>query len=881
MFHFSQWAASDTNIAARSEIRSTPYVGSSIDYLVDGKLADPADNSLVMTAPLPVRVGSIMPVQYEFRFARKLPITRIRFYQHTCEGRQAATGYAIELDTSGDGRFDTVAFTEDKGRAGTWIEHRWPMPIDAFGLRFRTTAFATPSEGPNYGGAAIGEFEIYADVPPAPNKSKATLTSADLTEIPKMRKRLSATTVKPWRKQFQRGLVGSMWQFWSAGSDYSERANAANLALLKRMRVNRYWLNAGVFVENNPSLPYLTLPRNVEYRYFVDRQMEYRRKSGSKSIKILPFPSEVVAGYKENVLAQFVTQMHKSNIGVIVNEFPLPYGLAGWDFPRVADSKEYPCILSSTFVRDASTALYREFMRAGVDGIALGGDEFFFHSHDAKDEQSAPVCRASNGMVKAICKPTCRDLFEKETGIDYEAREKSFASAARWKTFEYRQLATLFAGYTNMMKSVNPNAIVTSLFRSGEENRPAYGVAYDVMGTSGAIDEMSSNPYWTGDSHLGHYFFANETKKLIGASRSRTAVVTLQPTPNFDPHGYKNPIMVYGPAFSALMHGVSGINFYEQDYLFKGDQNDAGPWIEKFFNFTAALEDRGLADYHAPKSVALIYSRASEDWWQLDHKRDPVKAASVILCQSAVMEVLFKNAIPFDLYYLDQPATLSAIRDYPLAVMPCPYSIATTTLPILRDAIARGVKIVSIENQGEVNEFGARYDVPLLDRESGIQHLPIDLIRTNYRELSQRIMPTLLSELGDRRPLTFDAGDADVECSVRVNDAAHLIFCLNWEQHPVSVELGLRLAPGRYSLISISFETTAEMSLKDKPKLTASDLKRFRITLAPNEAKTLSVGPIMEKQARNGSQHTTHKSGVNQFPKTDARATRGLEFARR
>jgi hypothetical protein len=843
-FHFMHVATADTNITTQSEIRSTPYVGSSIDFLVDGKLADPSDNSLVLAAPLPVRIGSVMPVQYEFRFARKMPITRIRFYQHAREGRQAATGYAIELDTNGVGRFDKVAVVENKGRADAWMEHRLPAPINAFGLRFRTTAFTTLSEGPNYGGAAIGEFEIYADVAPAPNKSKARLRSANVIEIPGTRKPLSATTVKPWRKQFQRGLVGSMWQFWSAGSGYSERANAANLALLKRMRVNRYWLNAGVFVENNPSLPYLTLPRNAEYRYFVDRQMEHRRKSGSNDIKILPFPSEVVAGYKENVLAQFVAQMHKNNIGVIVNEFPLPFGLGGWDFPRVANAKEYPCILSSAFVRDASTTLYREFMNAGADGLALGGDEFFFHSHDAANEQAASICVASNGMTKAICKPTCRDLYERQTGIAYDALENSLSFTARWKTFEYRQLATLFAGYATMMKSINSNAIVTSLFRSGEENRPAYGVAYDVMGTSGLVDEMSSNPYWTGDSHLGHYFFANETKKLIGASRSRTALVTLQPTPNFDRRGYKNPIMVYGPAFSALMHGVSGINFYEQDYLFKGDRNDAGPWIEKFFNFTAALEDRGLAEFQVPKSVALLYSRASEDWWQLSHKQDPVKAASVILCQNAVMEVLFKNAIPFDLYYLDQPATLSGIRDYALAIMPCPYSMATTALPVIREAIAQGVKIISLGNRGEVNEFGVRYDVPLLDQINGIRHLPIGLTGTNYRALSQRILPTLLSELGDRRPLKFDAGDADVECSVRVKGTSRWIFCLNWEQHPVGVELGLRLGQGDYRLSTIDLETSGEALLKGKSNLAASDLARFHIMLAPSEAKIFMVEPV-------------------------------------
>jgi hypothetical protein len=836
----------DVNIAPFSDIRSTPYVGSSIGYLVDGKLADAEDSSLATAAPLPIRIGQIMPVQYEFRFPNKVPITSIRLYQYARDGRRAASAYEIALDTTGEGRYDKVIVIENNAAADRWLEHRLATPISTLGLRFRTTAYASPTEGPNYGGAAIGEFEIYANVPISSRKPKEKLKPSDVTEIPGTRKRFATKSTKLWRDQFKRGLVGSMWQFWTAGEEYSARKNAANIALLKKLNINRYWLNAGVFVDNNPDLPNLTLPQNPEYRYFVDRQIAYRTKAGTQQMKILPFPSEVVAGYKDNVLKQFVTQIHANNIGVIVNEFPLPYGLGGWDFPRVSNTKEYPCILSSSFVRDASMTLYREFMNSGVDGLALGGDEFFLHGHDGSDEQSAPVCQAANGMIKAICKPTCRDLFEKQTGLKLreDAKPTSSKIETRWKNFEYQQLATLFAGYAKMMKSVNPDVVVTSLFRSGEENRPAYGIAYDIMGANGMVDEMSANPYWAGDSYLGHYFFANETKKLIGASLSRTAVITLQPTPDFDRRGYKNPLMVYGPAFSALMHGVSGINYYEQDYLFKGDKNDPGPWIEKFFNLTATLEDRGLAEYRAPKTVALLYSRASEDWWQLSHKQDPVGAASIILCQNAVMELLFKNAIPFDLYYLDQPKALGAIRDYALAILPCPYSMPNASLAPIQRAITKGVKMISLGHRGEVDEMDERYETPLLEPLSGIRHLSIDLTRTNYREFSQLLLPQLLGELGERRPLVFDADGADVECSVRSKDSAHWIFCLNWETQPVGVTLGLRLSPGNYGFSTVTMETTSIASLKGKSRLTENDFASFRIVLGPGEAQIIAVQPV-------------------------------------
>ena len=113
----------------------------------------------------------------------------------------------------------------------------------------------------------------------------------------------------------------------------------------------------------------------------------------------------------------------------------LPYGLQGWDFPRVADPKVYPSVLSSSFVRDASTTLYKEFMDAGVDGIALGGDEFFLYGATAAGEDASPVCRDRAGLPRDICKPTSKELFVQRFGGDPAADGRFSASAAQWKIF--------------------------------------------------------------------------------------------------------------------------------------------------------------------------------------------------------------------------------------------------------------------------------------------------------------------------------------------------------------------------------------------------------------------------------------------------------------
>src|SRR5436309_2704650 len=51
----------DINIAQYSRVTSTPYVGAAIAYLTDGKIAAPNEGTLMLAAPLPIRIGQEMP----------------------------------------------------------------------------------------------------------------------------------------------------------------------------------------------------------------------------------------------------------------------------------------------------------------------------------------------------------------------------------------------------------------------------------------------------------------------------------------------------------------------------------------------------------------------------------------------------------------------------------------------------------------------------------------------------------------------------------------------------------------------------------------------------------------------------------------------------
>src|SRR6266567_8313885 len=116
-------AASEVNIAPYCKLRSTPYIGAAIAYLVDGKIASPADNTLMRAVPLPIRTGQQTPLQYEFTFPQRYRVTGVRLLQHATQGRRPAAGYTIDLDTKGDDHYDKTVVEERNARGGEWFEY--------------------------------------------------------------------------------------------------------------------------------------------------------------------------------------------------------------------------------------------------------------------------------------------------------------------------------------------------------------------------------------------------------------------------------------------------------------------------------------------------------------------------------------------------------------------------------------------------------------------------------------------------------------------------------------------------------------------------------------------------------------------------------------
>ena len=205
------------------------------------------------------------------------------------------------------------------------------------------------------------------------------------------------------------------------------------------------------------------------------------------------------------------------------------------------------------------------------------------------------------------------------------------------------------------------------------------------------------------------------------------------------------------------------------------------------------------------------------------------------------MEALLRNGMPFDLYYLDQPASLHGLGDYRVLVLPYPYSISNEAAGAIRQAAARGTRVVAIARSGEVDEFGDVRKVPSLRAVAGVEHITIDLARSRYHDLSRLLVQRVGHALGSAAPLHFDAANHDVECSVMEKDDDRLLFCLNWESQALDVDVGVNVPEGSYDVSIATMDRESPARIGSKSIVSASDLAGFRLALEAEEAAVIVV----------------------------------------
>lgn len=517
-----------------------------------------------------------------------------------------------------------------------------------------------------------------------------------------------------------------------------------------------------------------TLPEDPEIRRYLERGIKFLKEEGKESITVASWPSKVVPGTKENYLKKTIDAFHKFNIKVIVSVgFFIPFDILK-HYPRCGQSDWHllpstPCIISDDFIANFGSSLYKEIVENGADGIVLGGDEFGAEGHRLSSISPYDPC-----IKKFKNKYGYKTLpIDAEDTLRYR----------RWEIFEYEGIAKVFQKWTKSIKSINKDVIATCLLLSWPwiySDRMWSGLAYDIIGHISGMDYLTTD-----------YYRPLTTIKLISASSPKRKGGYTWAIGYFYPEylPFKDEIFIYGPLLAVLGQSgkeVAEISLYEHRHIIsskggkplKDDKKERGfNVVKKFFNLVKYLQKEGIDKSEVPKGVLLLYSRSSEDWWQLKNdysqsfsptimrnrfgpdwrkilfsktteeiNKKYLKQIEGYIYHQAIMDLLTSRGVPYDLYYMDQAKTLPSLEEYKVIIIPFGYSINKEAYKKIKKAVEKGSCLILFNFKGEVDEWGQPYKNPIFDeiiRMNNVYFYQIDINEKCEEEIAEEILPVI------------------------------------------------------------------------------------------------------------------------------------------
>ncbi|OGV35712.1 MAG: hypothetical protein A2020_04180 [Lentisphaerae bacterium GWF2_45_14] len=858
-----------TNIAPEAKLSSYPYAGYTLRRIIDGvKDHDegPTTEGNKSKVEFPIRTpGELtkLGATIEFEFKQPRTISGISIFQ---DKKQCVTAYKIAASTDGGKKYNIILAEEKNIEPKKHLEHFFP-PIIVNSVRF----IGLKGNGNVY--PALFEFEILSPTNAVIASEK--VTKEPINSIPFLKEgvKLKPDTrvEKKSIKRMDKGIYISIRDFWNlsfTNIPFEKNERFLNLIkYLKKMKMDQVIFYSDFYFDKSDlEKGIFKLPSQEPYKSYTERELNDISVGKRKYCGVL-WPSKIAISYtKGNIMKDFCEAMHKNGFKVIASFGPnrLPFSAKKGYFPMSQgdfheDNEKWPCIISDDYVKEGLAEIYREIIDSGADGVILGGDEFGCEGH-----------RLRNVSTKDSCHEKFKKRFGYESLPSDVVNEENFR---KWKIFEYEGIANLFKYWRDAVKEKNPDATVACLLIPWPfcfNNRMWSGLAYDIIGQTADMDYIATD-YYCPESTI---------KRLIGANKNRKAGFTLA-TGKFNPYGpFERAIRIFGPTLTVIGQGgkdVKAIDFFHLwniADLKKGKLLPGGEALAELMPLIERLEEKGIAESSPPKKIALLYSRASEDWWQLNHeyqqpaspyllekygKDHPMASykkieAAVLqeqvqgyIYQKALMEFLFHNAYPYDLFYLDDERTMSNLSEYSLIIMPFPYSVSRDALRQLEIAKAKGSKILIVARKGEVDQFGNPYKEPVLNsllNKEGVGFIDLNLNKcSGYEDVWSILKKETDLLLGKNRPVNFNNNrfDVDLMC-LEKNEEEKFLILINNEQKCVDIELGVLLSPSKlYKVESIDFTGERETSINGKSIFRSEELKYFKFNLAPEAIKILYI----------------------------------------
>jgi len=839
------------NVAPFATVTSNPYCGT-LQYLTDGevpavkgaKLTDKgpfledvevaSSGEIATFARFPIRATA--PSGFTFTFEAPVTVREVRFFQ---SGLLRAS-YKVQGDAEGDGRFESLLVHRVKIAAPkSWETARFE-PTRVRALRF--TILEAQKRLP-----AFGEFQIIGKADEI-RKAPAGAQKLSRSRLLRFGKpvRVSASKL-PREKRLRIGAVCSLWMWLNIADPPAKGGiNRGALKSMKEIGLDRVRLFMYLKPKDRTKITY---PKDEKYR---SRMFPIPAKHAGKC---MPFPSEVLAGYKENVLERFAEDLRKEGLELTVipprNVPPFDprsgyYPMAQSDHHEKAQAR-FPCVTHGDYFKPAFRTILKEIAASAVTGVDVVPDEFYVENHS---------------LARMPADDPCRALFKERYGFDVPAKAADTEPYRKWLLFQMESTAELFKSFVEAAKEANADVVTETNFSVVpilHFNRPAFGLAIDLVGHIAGVDVLGTDPYFRADT-LGHYQIPKTSCIYKGATPNRTVCMMLQAVCGDFRTPLTDPVWAAGNATSAVMRGVRNIDLYRLNYFAHiGKAEKPHPTTPIYKNWVAMirrLEALGLKEAHVPRKIAFLYNRAGEDWWELREKLKtptphdyPPSAMAGHIHHDAMMKMLFANGYPFELFFLDQPSTLKNATDFKVLVIPFAYSISRQAKAIIEDALAEGARVLVVKGRGETDEFGTPYDKPALagwDKRKGVILLDEDLVAHGTDPaVEKRILSALWALLGSDRPIIVNNFGRDVEVGLLEHpNGTRFVFAVNWDRRPSPVALGLNLPEGDYRVDRYDLEGVRAASLNGKQTIAAGQLTKFGLEMKGHETLVLVIRKV-------------------------------------
>lgn len=816
------------NIAPYAKIRTTPY-GTLVTRMTDG----------IPHTGLSLEKHPLLKTQaFEFIYDKPKEVAQIRF-------SLPSKNFVLRADTNGDGKYDKVLTLEENFKTlGYWSQKDWQYYEKSFWPAVK--AYAVKLVNFSKRNNAIFDFQILVPEKSVSKdliKTKHHSSSFPVAEAGK-------TFKVPPPKSDQRYLQGfhiEPWMFDSPGWLKKEPrpplkdwpAFQKMVKEMKRMHCNLVWMfppKTWVKVKGR---------HGGGYPYDVMWPSKYFKWS-----------------HPENLLKEFCDEMHKSNIKVFIQwRFP------GWEKMELPTEKKEVALMGK-LRRLRFSGVAEELIDADVDGVPLCLDEEYFGGvrypgHFAKEKN---LTKAKNEAEKkkwikknAIIKAT-QAAFKKRWKTDkFPNKYEDSELFRQWVLFYYEQIAAGMKEVAESAKKKNPDTLTATNIVACESfnNRMRWGAAYDIIGHTADIDYFGTDPYHTmEDSYLGYLKSGATTKALAAGSKKRQSVVTL----NF-PWGWGGrkkhpltyevcpPISVMGSVMNSVMQGGTAFAFWRYNLSFLEGYDK---YVEQVYGMLDTMAAWGAKEAAIPRDIAILRSRASEDWWQLKVRKGDYSGnrGDEIMGYSYykwLAELMMTRGYPFELYYQDQPDSYKNLSDFKLVILPFPYSISKKVYTEIEKAANKGTKILIFGKQGETDEIGNAYNKPLLKKliDSGKAEFISEKIEDvgHFPEFIGRVVKKIDGLLGDSKTLTFNGNGSAVQAGcLEKSTTEKFIILINWGNNEATVDLGIKIPSGKkYSALMRDLNNTTKITINGKDTFSASELKNFSVKVKKNGIKVLYI----------------------------------------